>query len=1056
MMCPNCGTENAESARFCSACGSQLQADAAIHESRKTVTVLFCDAAASTSVGERIDAESLRAVMTRYFDAMRAVVEHHGGVVEKFIGDAMMAVFGVPRVHEDDALRAIRASLEIRERLAGLDEALRSERGVSIEWRTGVNTGEVVAGDTATGHRFVTGDAVNVAARLEQAAQPGEILLGEATYRLVHDAVEVEAAAELSLKGKSAPVPAYRLLGERAAVMRALRLQSPVVGRERPRRLLDEAWQQVLSERVCHLFTILGAAGVGKSRIVSDFVERHANEARAVYGRCLAYGEGITYWPLGEVVRSLAGITDEDDSATARSRIESALHGEADATIIADRLGAAIGLMEARATQEESAWAARRFLETLASSEPLIVVIDDLQWAEPAMQDLVDHLATWALDAPILLICLAREELLEARPAWGGGKRSATTITLEPLKESESADLVANLIGGAELPEAVRDRIVAASEGNPLFVEELLGMLMDEGDLVAENGHWRPVRDLTELSVPPTINALLAARLDGLPSPERAVLERGAVEGKVFHRGAVLELVTEAERRELPVQLLALTRKELLRPDRSEFAGEEAYRFRHLLIRDAAYQAMPKATRADLHARFADWLARAAGDRVVEYEEIIAYHLEQAYQYRVELGPPDAHALELADMAARHLVSTGIRAQRRRDMNAATNLLGRAARLLNSRDPDRPRVQVYLGDSLWEEGNYAAADQVLSEALELARELGDEHWAARAELALLELRHSSQHLEDSQVAPRLEVLISTLTRAGDEEGRLEAIEFDAFRHFALGSAHRAAELLETIPDEEMQRSPARGVFSSVLYWGPTPAAEGIARIESILERFGSDPYTEHMYFRGLGGLYALRGSFDKARDLLERSYARGLELGMRFRANGVKGHFTGPVEELAGNLELAARLEREAYEAMSEAGDLAFASTVAGNLALCLCELGRFDEAERYGRIATETASSDDFVSQAMSRAAMGRVLASRAKVDEGESSAREAVRLADASDYVTYQGQLRLHLAKVLAAAGRRKEAEQTVEEAIGRFHAKGATAWITKAQGWLPPAAG
>ncbi|TMB84226.1 MAG: zinc-ribbon domain-containing protein [Chloroflexi bacterium] len=623
--CPSCGAENAESARFCSSCGSQLRPDGAVHESRKTVTVLFCDAAASTSVGERIDAESLRAVMTRYFDAMRAVVERHGGVVEKFIGDAMMAVFGVPRVHEDDALRAVRASLGIRERLLDLDKSLRSERGVSIEWRTGLNTGEVVAGDTGTGHRFVTGDAVNVAARLEQAAAPGEILLGEATYRLVHDAVQVEPATELSLKGKSAPVAAYRLLGEATAESRVSRLQSPVVGRERPRRLLDEAWQQVVSERVCHLFTILGAAGVGKSRIVSDFVERHAAESRAVYGRCLAYGEGITYWPLGEVVRALAGITDEDDAAAARSRIEAFLQGETDAKVIAERLAAAIGLVEARATPEETAWAARRFLEAVASNDALVVVVDDLQWAELAMLDLVDHIATWTLDAPIMLICLAREELLDARPAWGGGKRSATTITLEPLNESESGDLVANLIGGTELPNAVRDRIVAASEGNPLFVEELLGMLMDEGVLVADDGHWKPVRDLAELSVPPTINALLAARLDGLPSPERAVLERGAVEGKVFHRGAISELVPEAERRELPVQLLALTRKELVRPDRSEFAGEEAYRFRHLLIRDAAYQAMPKATRAELHARFADWLGRVAGDRLAEYEEIIAY-----------------------------------------------------------------------------------------------------------------------------------------------------------------------------------------------------------------------------------------------------------------------------------------------------------------------------------------------------------------------------------------------------------------------------------------------
>jgi class 3 adenylate cyclase/tetratricopeptide (TPR) repeat protein len=1018
------------------------------------VTILFCDAAASTSVGERIDAESLRAVMTRYFDAMRAVVERHGGVVEKFIGDAMMAVFGVPRVHEDDALRAVRASLEIRERLLVLDEGLRSERGVSIEWRTGLNTGEVVAGDTAEGHRFVTGDAVNVAARLEQAAQPGEILLGDPTYRLVHDAVQVEAATALALKGKSTPVRAYRLIGEAGTEPRPARLQSPVIGRDRPRRLLDEAWQQVISERICHLFTILGAAGVGKSRIINDFVERHMTGARAVYGRCLAYGEGITYWPLGEVVRTLAGITDEDDSATARSRIEATLKDEADAATIAERLSAAIGLGEARGTPEETAWAARRFLEVLAAGQPLVVVIDDLQWAEPAMLDMVDHIATWTLDAPILLIGLAREELLDIRPAWGGGKRSATTITLEPLNESESAELVGNLIGGAELPEALRDRIVAASEGNPLFVEELLGMLMDEGDLVAENGHWKPVRDLTMLSVPPTIHALLAARLDGLPSQERAVLERGAVEGKVFHRGAVSELVPEAERPALPVQLLALTRKELLRPDRSEFAGEEAYRFRHLLIRDAAYQAMPKATRADLHERFADWLGRVVGDRMVEYEEIIAYHLEQAYQYRTELGPPDAAAEALAAAAAARLANAGTRAHRRRDMHAAANLLRRAVRLMGNEDADRPRVLARLGDALWEAAEYTEADRVLSDALDVARSRHDELWAARAELSLLELRSSSEHLENSEIEPRLKWLTQELGRLGDVEGHRDAVEFGAFHLFALGHAQQASELLEAITAEAGDLTSSRGLFSSVLYWGPTPVEEGIARIQAILDEAGPDPVVEHLLYRGLGALYGLMGSFDRGRELLERSRSLGLELGMRFRAEGVKGHFLGPLERLAGNLERAAQLEREAFESMTAAGDQAFASTAAGALAICLTEMGHFDEAEVYAQIATDTASSDDFVSQAMSRAVMGRILATRGEIEEGEAYAREAVRLVDASDYLTYRGEMQLELASVLTAAGRRDDAEEAVRRAIAHFEAKGATAWITRARKWLPTA--
>ena len=580
-------------------------------------------------------------------------------------------------------------------------------------------------------------------------------------------------------------------------------------------------------------------------------------------------------------------------------------------------------------------------------------------------------------------------------------------------------------------------------------------MLMDEGVLVADDGHWKPVRDLAELSVPPTINALLAARLDGLPSPERAVLERGAVEGKVFHRGAISELVPEAERRELPVQLLALTRKELVRPDRSEFAGEEAYRFRHLLIRDAAYQAMPKATRAELHARFADWLGRVAGDRLAEYEEIIAYHLEQGYRYRAELGPPDAQAAELAEAAARRLTNAGIRARLRRDMHAATNLLGRASRLLDARDPDLPRVLAYLGDALWEAADYPEAERVLSEAFELAQGLHDERWAARAELSLLELRNSSQHLEDTQVGPRLQVLTAELARLDDEEGRREAVEFGGFRLFALGHAQQAGELLDTITTESGDVTSSRGLFSSVLYWGPTPVAEGIARIQAILDRSGPDPVLEHLLFRGLGALHGLMGSFERGRELLERSRSLGLELGMRFRAEGVKGHFLGPLERLAGNLERAAELERDAYEGMTAAGDQAFASTAAGELALTLIEMGRFDEAEQYARIATETASEDDFVSQAMSRAAMARILASGGAIEKAEAGAREAVRLVDASDYLTYQGEMQLHLASVLNEADRRDEAEDAVQRAIGRFEAKGAAAWVARARAWLPPRA-
>jgi class 3 adenylate cyclase/tetratricopeptide (TPR) repeat protein len=1054
IVCGRCGTENADSARFCSTCGAQLQAAATPHETRKTVTVLFCDAAASTSFGERIDAESLRAVMTRYFDEMRAVVERHGGVVEKFIGDAMMAVFGVPRVHEDDALRAVLASLEIRDRLRDLDEAIRAERGLAIEWRTGVNTGEVIAGDTGSGHRFVSGDAVNVAARLEQAARPGEILIGADTRRLVQDAVRVEPLEPLTLKGKDEPVPAFRLLGPADEAQQPARLHSPVVGRNRQLRQLDEAWDQIVSERICHLFTILGAAGVGKSRVVNDFVERRGGEARAVYGRCLAYGEGITYWPLGEIVRTLADLSDADDAATGQAKVEAFLQGEEDASAVAERIGAAIGLIEARATPQETAWAARRLFEVFASRQPLVIVMDDIQWAEPALLDLIDDVATWAHDAPILLICLAREELLDMRPAWGGGKRHATTITLEPLSDSQSAELVSNLVGGADLPESLRERIAAASEGNPLFVEELLGMLIDEGALVADNGHWRPARDLAELTVPPTIAAVLAARLDGLPSTERAVLERGAVEGKVFHRGAVSELGSEPERTELPVQLLALTRKELLRPDRSEFAGEEAYRFRHLLIRDAAYQAMPKATRADLHARFVAWLEQVAGDRVAEYEEIIGYHLEQAYRYRAELGPPDAEAMDLAVAAAERLGSAGKRAHRRGDVHAALGLLGRAVALLPEGDPRGVELLPFYGDAIGDSGDLPAADRALSRARELATAQGDQLTAARADQLLLEVRSSSEHLEGAEMLARSQALAKEFERLGDRTWQRRAQTGIAFSNFVAGRAKLGLGLLDSLlEDSPPDRSDVdvldiHSSFAAFLYWGPTPVDQGIARLEQVWERLGPDPWLEHRLFRGLGGLYGLRGDFEHARELLERARLRAIELGHSFRAAGVVGFFIGPTELLAGNAERAAEMMRDAWGEMTATGDRSFASTVAGNVAHALVELGEMDEAEKWAKIASVDAALDDFASQSASLAVMGRVLASRGSLDEGERLTRRAVEITSATDFLTIDGSTLLHLAAVLALEGKQSEADAAVAQAIARFNAKGASAWVALAE--------
>ena len=584
-------------------------------ERRKVVTVLFCDVVGSTALGEQTDPEALRALLGRYFERMQGIIESHGGAVEKFIGDAVMAVFGVPLVHEDDALRACRAAVEMRDALPEL----------GIQGRIGVNTGEVVTG---TAERLVTGDAVNVAARFEQAAAPGEVLIGETTHELVQGTVDAEPVEPLVLKGKAEPVPAFRLLAAHAAQER--RHDSSFVGRERELGLLADAWERAMAEQRCELVTVVGDPGIGKSRLAAEALA--SIDARVMRGRCLPYGAGITYWPVVEIVKQL-DLLPTDPAAAAAIR---SLLGESDAGTSAEEIG----------------WAFRKLLEEQA---PLVVVFDDIQWGEQTFLDLIEHVALLSSGASLLLLCMARPELLDSRPTW------PVTIRLEPLDDADTERLI-----GIEVPEELRARIAAAAAGNPLFISEMLAMTQQAGD---------------EVEVPASLKALLAARLDQLDPAERRVLECGSVEGEVFHRGAVQTLAPEEA--QVTPRLAALVRRDLIRSDRPQFAGEDGFRFRHLLIRDTAYDALPKAVRAELHERFAAWVEQYG--ELVELDEIVGYHLEQTCRYRSELGVRND---ELARVARRRLTVAGRRARRRGDKGAAVNLFQRAMEVLSSAELD--------------------------------------------------------------------------------------------------------------------------------------------------------------------------------------------------------------------------------------------------------------------------------------------------------------------------------------------------------------------------------
>ncbi|TML82810.1 MAG: zinc-ribbon domain-containing protein [Actinobacteria bacterium] len=584
-VCPSCGSENPEGFRFCGSCGAALAEAPSAREVRKTVTILFCDVTGSTALGERLDSESLRRVMERYFTLAREVLERHGGTVEKFIGDAVMAVFGVPVVHEDDALRAARAAHELRE-------------------------------------------AVNVAARLEQAAEPGDILIGDATRQLAEGALELERIEPVEAKGKSEPLLAYRLLGVRADMPGfERRFDAPFVGRGGELEQLVQAHARAVRDSSCQLFTVLGPAGIGKSRLVLEFVESQ-RDAIVLRGRCLAYGDGITYFPLVEILEQIA----------ADPELGRVLAADAEARGLVNTVSTSIGLAsEEVVSREDTFRAVRRLIETLAASRPVMLIVDDVHWAEPTLLDLLDHIADWSREAPILLLCMARPEFLDSRPGWGGGKMNAATILLEPLSEQEAETLIENLRVGSDLSDRVRQRITASAEGNPLFVEQMLALLAQNDG----NG---------DVIVPPTIQALLATRLEQLPSGERIAAERASVIGKEFWRTALMEIGGESS------ALPGLVRKELIRPYRSAiFPIEDAFRFRHQLIRDAAYDGMPKELRSELHERFGRWLETNRS----EYEEIVGYHFEQAFRLKEQLGPVDDELRALAGRAGQLLGRAG-------------------------------------------------------------------------------------------------------------------------------------------------------------------------------------------------------------------------------------------------------------------------------------------------------------------------------------------------------------------------------------------------------------
>jgi class 3 adenylate cyclase/tetratricopeptide (TPR) repeat protein len=1027
-ICPRCGHENADEAPSCAACGSTLvQARASSPEARRTVTVVFADLSESTHLGEQLDPEVLRHVMSRYFDAASLALERHGGTVEKFIGDAVMAVFGSPAVHEDDALRAVRAAVEMRAAVDVLSRELERERGVQLRLQIGVNTGEVVVGDSSTRQMLATGDAVNVAARLQQVAGPGDILAGEATRRLVRDAVRVEPVGALELKGKADGVVAWRVLGVDDVPAFARRFDSPLIGRERQLAQIQRAFEHATEQRKLYLFTLLGDAGIGKSRLAAEFQSTVSEVASVVGGRCLPYGDGITFWPLTEIVAGLPG-GDEDPGAAIAEAVE---HEEA-APLIAERMAVALGRSHAQASAEETFWAVRKLFEALARERPLVVVFEDIHWGEPTFFDLVDHLADWSRDAPVVLLCLARSELLEKRPGWAGGKLNATTLLLEPLTEMESSALIDHLTRDAPIPEAAHERILERAEGNPLYVEQMLAMLAESPD-----------RALPE--IPPTIQALLAARLDRLSASERAVIERAAVVGKRFWIRALVALLSSVDPAAVAEDVQKLVRKELIRPDRPILAGEEGYRFQHLLIRDAAYAGIPKEVRSDLHERFAGLVEEAAGERLSEVEEIVGYHLEQAFRYRRELRAVDERAQAVSAQASGHLAAAGRRALGRGDATAATNLLGRAVVLSPEDAPGRASLLADLGAALVLAGEFVRADAALTRGIDAAAAAGDRKLELHSLLERAFLRALTDPVGGVEgLRDTARRAVAELDELGDEQGLAKAWRRIADVSWMVNQWDEQERALERALEHAERAGDAREMAGALMrlpmaiYYGPTPVPEAIRRAEAILERASGARVVQSTALVCLAGLHAMSGRFDIARSVLADGRAIVAELGFRVWLAGFS-LLASEIEMLADDPSAAEEELRRGYAALEAMGDRGLLSTVASELARAVYAQGGLEEADRLTRVSEELAGAGDVTAQISWRAVRAKVAARQGDVETGEALAREALRLAELTDGLDSQGRALVDLAEVLRLAGRDAEARAELERALDDFERKG-----------------
>ena len=975
---------------------------------RKLASVLFVDIVDSTRLVRGADPEVVRRRVTRFFEMVSGCVEQHGGVVEKFAGDAVMAAFGVPQAHEDDALRAARAALAMR---AAVDD-------LQLEARIGIEAGEVVVDDAES--TFATGEAVNLAARLQEAARPGEILVGPTAYRLTAGSLVVEDAGPVELKGIDGVLRAWRVVDMVDGPRRPVGPRAPLVGRDNELELLENTFERSVRDSRAHLFTIYGEAGVGKSRLAREFLDG-GERASVLIGRALPYGEGVTYWPLGEMVKAAAGISDDDPLEEAFEKLRECCAEEA----VADVLGLAAGLMEAlegERSPQEIAWAAREVMQGIADVQPLVLLFEDVHWAEAPLLDLIEHIAD-RVRAPVLILCLARPELLDARPGWGGGRVRSTAIELEPLSDEESAELVEQLLSqlagtAGERPASLPQDALDRAEGNPLFVEETIRMLVESGSGNGSAGR-----------VPDTLQALIAARIDHLDPAAKTLLQRGSVVGRVFWRGALEHLSPDVEGHEELLDDL-LQREFLLREPRSSISGEIAYRFKHALIREVAYSGMAKLARAQYHARFAEWLAEKTGEELVE---IRAYHLDQSVEFLTELegAPPE----DLARETAGALVKAAKRAIAREAYPNARTLALRALEL-------RPTLaaRYVAARAAWRLQDWGAVQVEMVKVREQAREEGDRVYEA---LALTALGEASIKRDGDAARARtlVDEALEILPHDSEAVARFDAVTARAVVGAWLGSnedyvryMERAYVIALDAGRKDLQTIAAQALASAHIVRLELDEAEIL--LTRALELAGESGSVRARMSSTLAyaGFLKQRGELDAAETMMDEVRDTAEELGMEpvFAASLLK---LGWLARARGDLKRSEKLFREGLRITSARGDRGLAPDYQAALATTLAELGKIDEAERLALDARAHAVPEDTSCHVFSQTALAIIRAAQQRDDEAEELFLSAAGLARDGGLSLFELHPLEHLIEFLRERGRADDAavyEERVSELV------------------------